>query len=44
MLTFDQMLFDLRDTACALALTACRVLGDPALYASIRAEFDAAQK
>lgn len=34
----------MRDTACALALTACRLLGDPALYARIRAEFDAAQK
>lgn len=32
------------DAACAMALTALRVLQDPELYARIRAEFEAAEK
>lgn len=34
----------MRDAACAMVLTALRVLQDPELYARIRAEFEAAEK
>lgn len=34
----------MRDTALSMALTAGRVMTDPALYARIRAEFEAAEK